>query len=164
VGEGPVERARAPEHRSDPKPALVDAHDRRDLAEVAGREDLVGRQEGFVGQGLLAHLDAVAAQESNDAAPRYPVEEGPVRRWREHNAVLDQEDVGVGELGDGAQHVAHDAVVEAPPLRLDQRAGPVGIEAPGLRIDGRGLDRRTPEGGKGHGHARGLGHRRLVER
>ena len=46
------------------------------------------------------------------------------------------ESVGVGELGDVAEHVAHEAIVEAARFGLDQGARAVGIEAPALASTG----------------------------
>ena len=72
--------------------------------------------------GCLDHLDAVAAQRADHPAAGDPVEEGPVRGRGEDHPVLDHEHVGVGELGDVAQHVVQQAVVEAARLGLDEGA------------------------------------------
>src|SRR5581483_11445527 len=76
----PIEFSRPRIEPAGREQTVVDPDDRRDLGEIAGRENLVGGLEILVTQGLLDYGDAVAAQQIDHALARDAVEEGAVRR------------------------------------------------------------------------------------
>ena len=69
----------------------------------------------------------------------------------------------VAGLGDIAQHVQHQRIVEAAHLGLEDRAAVVRIEAAGLGVGRHRLDRRAAERRNGDRKARRRDHRRFVE-
>src|ERR687886_220582 len=70
VREGPIEFAGLVEDRTRLEVAALDADHGHDLAEIPGREDLVGVQELAIGQRPFVHRDARLAQEPDDALAR----------------------------------------------------------------------------------------------
>ena len=64
------------------------------------------------------------------------VKECAVRGGGVDDPVLRHEDIGVAEFGNRAEHVAHEAIVEAATIGFDQRAGVVGIVAACLGVTG----------------------------
>ena len=90
------------------------------LLKLPGGENLVRAQEILVRQRLFDHRDAVVAQQADHPRPGDAGQEGAVGRRREDHAVLHHEDIGIGQLGDIAQHVAEQAIVEAARRRFQQ--------------------------------------------
>ena len=68
--------------------------------------------------GYFDDLDALVPEQADGAGTRYTGEEGTVRGGRDDLTVLHEKDVRAGCLGDIAQHVAYDSVIEAARLRL----------------------------------------------
>ena len=92
-----------------------------------------------------------------------PLRNVPFGAGRKDRAVLGHEYVGGAGLGDVAERVAHEAIVEAARLRFDHGARVVGIKASGLGVDGHRFQRRTAEGRQCDRRPEGLWHRRLVD-
>src|SRR5580693_2354309 len=113
VRELPIEFSRPCIGRSRLQLPVVDADDGSDLGEIAARENLVGILEVLVAQRRLDHGDTVAAQQLDHPLPGDPVKEGAVRRWGIDDAVLGHEYVRIAEFRDIAEHVEHQAIVEA---------------------------------------------------
>src|SRR3546814_5306841 len=70
--------------------------------------DLVGGHDVGPFQRRLAAFDAGLAQQAHDPGAGHAGEEGAVRRGRQRDAVLDDPEVGGGELGDVVPGVEQD--------------------------------------------------------
>src|SRR5580700_5706425 len=92
--------------------ALVDPCDRRYLGEIAGGKNLIGVFKVGVSQCLFDHGDAFASQERNHALPRDAVEKSAVRLGGVDLAIFCHKHVRGPCLGDIAEHVAHQAILE----------------------------------------------------
>ena len=109
--------------------------DRRHLGRGAGQEALLEVGQLFRHDRALDHLVAALLGELDDRLARDAVEEA-IRRRRMDDAVLDEEDVGAGRLGDLAAPVEHQRVGIALPLRLVLGDRADHVEAGRLRFDG----------------------------
>ena len=119
---------------------LVDFADRHDLGGGAGEEHFVGVGELFRHDHALDHLMAALTGEVHHRSPGDAVEKA-VRRRRVQHAVLRQEDIGAGGLGDLPAPIEHQRVVIA--FRLDRmaRQGADHVKSGGLGLDRRGVGR-----------------------
>src|SRR5580698_5879423 len=95
------------------KRAITDASRRNHLGIVPCRENLIGLLEILVSQSCLDHTHAILAQQSDHSLTGDACQECSVGNWSEHHSILRHENVRSSELGDVAQHIAHDSVVEA---------------------------------------------------
>src|SRR3984957_18112664 len=129
VGKVPVQIPGPAVERARLQRAVVDPDNRRDLGEIAAGKDLVGAEKINVAQGGFDNGDAIAAQQIDHPLPRDAVEERAVRHRRIDHAILRHEHVCVSELGDIAEQVEQQAIVEARRLRFHQRTPIVWIEA-----------------------------------
>src|ERR1700677_256520 len=135
MGERPVEFPGLGVERAKLQSTVADASDGDYFGVVSSRENLVGLLEVLISESLLNQLNAGCTQESHYPLARDAGEKCSVRDGGKHDAVFCQEDIGGGEFGDVAQHVADDGVVEASSLGFEQGARIVGIKTSGLGID-----------------------------
>ena len=99
-----------------------------------------------VGHSFLDHCYTALAQQTDHSLARDPGKKGSIRDRRKDNTILSHEDVGGGQFGYIAQHVANDRIVEAPGVGLEKRASIVGIETSGFSIDRHRVLSRPPIG------------------
>ncbi len=122
VGEVPVQFARLQIERARLQIPLIDPRDRRHLGVITGGKNLIRGLKIGIAQHRLDDGGAGRAQQSDDPRPRDAGEKRTVRGRREDNAIFRHEDIGGGELGNVAEHVAQQTIVEAAPARFDKRA------------------------------------------
>src|SRR5947208_15455567 len=120
MSKSPVEVACLAVERARLELAAIDPGNRCHLGEIAGREYFIGCLKCGIAHTLLNDDDADIAEQANDALASDPVEEGPIGGRCVDHAVLGHEYVCGPKLCHVAQHVAHQAVVEAPLLPFDQ--------------------------------------------
>src|SRR5579871_2386042 len=86
MGEIPIELAGPAEERAWLQVAVVDLHNRLNLAEIAGGEDLIRLLEVAIEERRLEHRHARLAQELDHALARDAIEEGAVGGRRQDHA------------------------------------------------------------------------------
>src|SRR5690625_1452161 len=163
VRPGPVEFTRARVKWSWLQIPILYTGERQHLAVITGLEDFVRVEEILPCQAALIDVDASIAQQPDHPLPGDAVQKGAVGNRGVKRTFLGEPDIGRGQLSHVAQRIQHGRIVEAAAARLAQGPPAVGIEAGGLGIGGRRLDRRSPEGREGDGGATGLRQRRIID-
>src|SRR5215471_7630899 len=99
----PIQFACLAIERSGLQRSILDAIHRHHFRIVAGRKNLVGGLDVAIVQRSLDDADPGIAQQLDDALTRNAVEKCAIRRRREHDAVLADEDIGRRKLRDVAE-------------------------------------------------------------
>ena len=123
------------------KCAIVDAGHWNYFGIVSRGEYLVRFFEILICERFLDDRYTGTPQQPDDALASDACEESSVRDGREYYAVFRHEYIRGGELGDIAQHIAHNRVVETSSVHFKKRARIGGIKASGLGIHRHGVER-----------------------
>src|SRR3984957_10096655 len=146
------------------KSAIADASRRNHFRVVPGRENLICFLEVLIGECLLYYGDAAIAQKADHPLSCNASEESAIEKRSKHDSIFRHENIRSSELGDVAQHIAHDSVVEAAGLRFKKRTRIVGIEASRLGINRHRLQSWPAIRRQRDRKAFRRAHRRLVDR
>jgi len=122
MGERPIELASLCIDRTEGKSVIADASHGDDLGIISRRKNLVCLFEIPVRERFLHNLHTTVAQQPDYPLSRNACQKRAIGKRREHHSVFHHEDIGGGEFGDVAQHIAYDCIVEAAGLGLKERA------------------------------------------
>src|SRR5580698_8109813 len=108
--------------------AIVDSSHGDNLRVISRREYFIRCLKALVGQSLLNHRHAVIAQQADDSLTSNAGQKSSIRDGCVNHAILGHENVRGSQLGDVAQHVANDRVVETAGLHLEKGEGVGGVK------------------------------------
>src|SRR5215212_537666 len=124
-----VSRLQLERHRPDSELDVVDLPERRHLRGGAAHEGLVGEVEVGTDQALLDHSIAEILGDLDHSVARDPRQDRGREVGRVDDAVLDDEDVLAGPVGDISLRGQQNRLVIARPIRLRDREHRVQVDA-----------------------------------
>src|SRR6266436_8635827 len=134
-----------------------------DFRIISARKNLVRGLEVVITESFLDYFHSAFAQQPDHPLTGNARQKCSIRYRCINRTTFCHKDVGSGQFGDVAKHVADNGIVKSAGMRLEKRAGVVWIETSGFGIHRHGVLRRPSKGRQGDREpGSGFAHRRLV--